>query len=386
MTLPGPDALRELAAWSPDGGVLSVYVRIDPADRALGWRVELVDRLKEVLRSAEGNPHGTRLAMRATAQHVLERFPEQGPPPQGRCHVGFVQVAQRERERRELWYSAQISPRQTEAVWGHRPYLRPLVELHDNGGPIGIATVSGDRVRLWEWELGIVREADDWEWGAFFDDWRERKAQRPADPARGHGASSAGRDQFHQRVEAQRERFLGEAGARTAGQATGRGWRELIVFGDSEALGRFAEGLGPHEARLIGGKNIVSEDASRIAERVGELLPELNRDRELKLVEQVKESAYAGKARGSLGPQETLEALVQGRVEHLLFDADRDYRGHGIEEGLAYEGPPLGEDGLPVAELMIERALETGARITPLEGDAAAALEDNGGVAALLRY
>ena len=114
-------------------------------------------------------------------------------------------------------------------------------------------------------------------------------------------------------------------------------------------------------------------------------MPEINRERELKLVETVKESAYSGRARGSLGPQETVEALNQGRVEHLLFDAERDYRGQGIEQGLAYEAPPL-TDGLPVTELMIERALDTGARVTPLVGDAAAALEEHAGVAALLRY
>ena len=61
----------------------------------------------------------------------------------------------------------------------------------------------------------------------------------------------------------------------------------------------------------------------------------------------MKESAYSGKERGSLGPQETLEALGQGRVEHLLFDAERDYRGHGIEESLSYGGPPLVKTACP---------------------------------------
>ncbi|HEX2435041.1 MAG TPA: hypothetical protein VHI76_00140, partial [Solirubrobacterales bacterium] len=128
------------------------------------------------------------------------------------------------------------------------------------------------------------------------------------------------------------------------------------------------------------------EPRSRIAERVDALIPELNRERELKLVETAKEAAYSGKERGSLGPQETLEALVEGRVDHLLFDAERDYTGRGIEEGLAYEGPPLGVDGLPVTELMIERALETDAGVTPLEGEAATALDEHDGVVGLLRY
>ena len=56
------------------------------------------------------------------------------------------------------------------------------------------------------------------------------------------------------------------------------------------------------------------------------------------------------------------------------------------EESLAYEPDREPLDGLPVAELMVERAIQTSAAVTPVEGDAAAELAEHGGVAALLRY
>jgi Bacterial archaeo-eukaryotic release factor family 10 len=381
MALPGAERLKELAGWKPAAGVLSVYVVVDPGDRRAAWRVELVDRLREALGSRADGRAGA--ALRTAAERALERFPEHLPPPEGRGHAGFVEVA--EKGGRELWYASRIPPRATEVVYGHRPYLRPLIEIADTGARIGVAAISGDQVRLWEWELGELSEVDDWTLTTT-GDWRERKAQRPADPARFHGAGASGREQFGQRLEAHRERFLKDAARRTATVASDRDWRDLLVFGENEHVVQFAAALDRHESRHVLGKNIVAEPSTRVAERVWELLPQLNRERELGLVETVKESAYSGKSRGSLGPQETLEALTQGRVEHLLFDAERDYRGHGIEEGLAYSGPPLGEDGLPVTELMVERALETGARVTPVNGEAAAALEEYGGVAALLRY
>jgi peptide subunit release factor 1 (eRF1) len=383
MGLPGPQKLKELLGWRPPNGVLSVYVDVDPGDRGGGWRVALEDGLRDARRDEQELPHEARLGLRAAAEHVLERFPEQSPPPEGRGHVGFVEVASK--GGRELWYASRIPPRRTGAVYGHRSYLRPLIEIADEGARIGVAAVSGDQVRLWEWELGELSELDEWEI-LTTGDWKERKAQRPSDPARVHGAKASGREQHAQRLEAHRERFLKQAGGRTSARARERHWRDLLVFGENEHVGRFAHSLDSHDPRHVHGKNLVSEPTSRIAERVEALLPDLNREREMKLVERVKESAFSGQERASLGPQETLEALVQGRVDHLLFDAERDYRGHGIEEGLAYEGPPLGEDGFPVAELMIERALETDARVTPLEGEAAAELEDHGGVAALLRY
>jgi len=382
MTFPRPDELKRLLAWTPAGGVLSICVVIDPADRGGGWRVALEDAMRGVVAATEDAPHDTRLAMRHVAQTVLDRF-EENRPPEGRGHIGFVEVARK--NGREIWHSSRMPPRRTEAVYGHRPYLRPMIEIADESARIGVVAVSGDRVRLWEWEEGVLSDVDDVEM-TIVGDWRERKAQRSSDTARVHGAKAAGRDQYDQRLEANRERFLTHVAERVADRAGKRGWRDLLAFGENEHMRRFTDALGPLEARHVYRKNLGTEQPSAIAERVEELLPELNRERELKLVEMVKESAYSGKERASLGPQETLEALSQGRVEHLLFDADRDYSGHGIEEGLAYEGPPLGQDGLPVAELMIERALATGARVTPLEGEAATALDEHDGVVALLRY
>jgi Bacterial archaeo-eukaryotic release factor family 5 len=384
VTFPGPDELKRLLGWTPQAGVLSVCVAIDPADRGGGWHVALTDELRAVRDRVEPDAsHDVRVALRAALDHVLERFTERTKPLEGRGHVGFVEVARR--KPRERWYSSQMPPRRTVAAYGHRAYLRPVVEVVDEGGRIGVVAVSGDRVRIWEWEEGMMSDVGDVEL-TIVGDWRERKAQRSSDTARVQGAKAAGRDQYDQRLEANRERFLNQVADRVAGTAGKRGWRDLLAFGENEHMRRFTEALGPVEARHVYRKNIVTEPASAIAERVDKLIPDLNRERELKLVETAKESAYSGKERGSLGPTETLEALVQGRVEHLLFDAERDYRGRGIEEGLAYEGPPLGVDGLPVTELMIERALETDARVTPLEGEAAAALDEHDGVVALLRY
>lgn len=381
MTLPDSDQLRRLLGWTPPGGVLSVSVAIDPADRGGGWRVALEDALKPAVESSQDAPHDARLAMRAVAESVLDRFPPNAPQD-GRGHIGFVEVAGK--DRREEWSSYPVPPRRTEVVHGHRPYLRPLIEMLDDGAAMGVVAVGGDQARLWEWELGRLSELVEMELEPT-GDWRERKAPRPSQPSRVSGPGSSGRDQHDQRLEAHRERFLKQVAGRVVGEASDRGWVDLLVFGEVEHVSRFVDDLGPHSHRHVFKKNVVAEPSSRIAERIEELLPGLQREREMGLVETVKESAYSGKERASLGPQETLEALAEGRVAHLLFDAERDYSGHPIAEGLAYEGPPL-DDGLPVTELLIERALETGARISAVEGDAASALDEHDGVAALLRY
>src|SRR5436190_330406 len=83
--------------------------------------------------------------------------------------------------------------------------------------------------------------------------------------------------------------------------------------------------------------------------RVGKAVEELNRERELALVRELTE-AIGSEAGAALGPQEVLEALSQGRVRHVLFDADRDYGGRPLAARLMGDG----ESELPVAERMIE--------------------------------
>ncbi len=338
-----------------------MYVAIDPSDRGGGWRVALEDALRPILERADGAPHEEKVTLRAVVDAISRRFLGNGAAAGGRGHVGFVEVAGK--GGREEWQSYRIPPRQTEAVYGHRPYLRPLIEILERGARIGVAAASGDQLRLWEWELGVLEE-------------REHVTL----------TVSGESDELHHRIGDHRERFVKQAAARTESEAAARGWRELLVFGEVEHVSNLAEALRGREPHHVLAKNVVAEPAARIAERVESELPGLLRERELGLIRTTKEAAFSGKERASLGPQETLEALVAARVEHLVFDAERDYKGHGVEQGLAYDGPPLGEHGLPVTELMIERAVATGARITPVVGEAAAALDEHDGVVALLRY
>jgi hypothetical protein len=268
-----------------------------------------------------------------------------------------------------------------------RPLLRPLVELLDDAGPMGVAIVSAERVRLLEWNLGVVREVEDWEFGTWRGDWRERKSQMPSDPARVHGVSAAGRDQHDQRLEANRERFLREAAKGIDDRIRHRHWPRVLVFGDEHHSKQLKAGLGAgRQIQHVDDHNLIGKDGRAIEERVRGSLDSLNRARELKLVERAKSAVHAAGGRGSLGVQETLEALEQGRVEHLLFDAERDYRGALLDDSVSYETRPAGKPEPVLAERMIEQAIATSARVTPLEGEAAEALADHDGVAAILRY
>jgi hypothetical protein len=230
--------------------------------------------------------------------------------------------------------------------------------------------VSLERVRTFEWALGEVEELDGWELEITSLDWRERKA--PAVNAGGGTATSAsGHDQYAERLDHNRERFLKEAGGLVADRYGDRGWRALVVIGEGDRPKLFAKGLARladrvHEVH----ENLISAGHGELLGRLDEELEHLNRSREEQLIARLRE-AIGAQPGVALGPKEVLAAAQEGRARHVLFDGERGW------ELL---------DGVPIDELMVEAALATAAEVTPVRGLAAGALGEHDGAAAILRY
>src|SRR5690349_15907384 len=161
MTQPTLEDARGLSEWRPPLGVLSVYLGFDPADRGGAWRTELRNGLDAVLDANKEAEHGRRVALRATAKRLTERFEdgELRPPPRG--EVGFVEVA--EKEATEHWFGTGVPPADVCVELGPEPAMAQLLELHGRGTPRAIALLSAERVRLLSCAEGATEELEDWE-------------------------------------------------------------------------------------------------------------------------------------------------------------------------------------------------------------------------------
>jgi hypothetical protein len=364
MTQPTLEEAREISKWRPELGVLSVYLGFDPADRGGAWRTELRNGLDAILDANKEIDHEPRVALRATAKRVLERF-EDGdlrPPPRG--EVGFVAVS--EKEGVEHWWGTGTPPAADACVeYAPEPVVAPLIALCCHGAPRGVALLSAERVRLLRCAEGTLDELEDWELSVFSLDWRERKSQSTSNPARGHGVSSSGHDQFDERLEHNRQRFLAECGGLAARALEQNGLDEAVVFGPAKDVEGFDTGFGSAKAKLaLGGEqDLISVPKGKLGEVVAEAIERLDNERDRTIVERALGEAKGG-SRGSAGIQETKEALLEGRVDHLVFDAAID------------------ED----AELMIRAALSSSAQVTIVRDELAEPLAEAEGVAAILRY
>lgn len=379
---------RRLCVWRPPQGVISVYLHFDPADRGSGWHTELRNGVAGVVEASAGLGHDGRSAVRTTADRIAARFDDRDRRGLPRGEVGFVEVARGRGE--EHWWSTRVPPPGSGIVLGERPTIAPLFSLIEAGGTRGVAIVSAERVRLLEWALEGLEELENWELAIFSRDWRERKARATADPARSQGVSASGHDQFSDRLNDNRHRFLGECRGLASQIGTGRGWPEIMAFGPPPHLASFCEGAGqagPPIARA-GDGDLVSVPLGQVETPIADAMERIARDRSRLLVERVVEEA-GGHARGTLGAQETLVALGEGRVDHLVLDV----RHLALEPARARpaesDSDGAGKDGAPPdldPELLIQRALQSGASISTVSDESAALLANAQGVAALLRY
>ena len=219
-------------------------------------------------------------------------------------------------------------------------------------------------------------------------DWRERKAPQARDPARSQAVSSAGRDQFGQRLEENRKRFLKEIGSRASHELSEQTRRELLCFGDPKLCEAFVAGWEQRPQRHdVDHHDLIAEPAHAIGERATKKLTELDRERAAELAEHATSAALARNGAGALGPSATARALIRGQVEHLLIEADRALETPDLEPDVLRELEATApRPGLRLDEWMVEEAILTHAGVTTLRDEAAERLSDHAGVGALLRY
>lgn len=364
MSEPTWEEAREVSEWRPELGVLSVYLGFDPADRGGAWRTELRNALDAILETHKEAEHDLRVALRATAKRLTERFEdgELRPPPRG--EVGFVEVA--EKEGVEHWWGTGAPPVADACVeYAAEPAVAPLIALVCRGGARGVAVVSAERVRLLRCEGGALQELEDWELSLFSLDWRERKSQSANNPSRAQGVSASGHDQYGERLEHNRHRFLGECGELAARALDEQGLAEAIVFGPVKDAEPFEAGFHAAKASVVrgGDGDLISVPTGKLGETVGAAIERLDGERDRTVVERALGEAKGG-SRGSVGIQETKEALAEGRVDHLVLDR-------------ALDGD---------VESLLRAAFAGSSTVTIVGDELAEPLAEAEGVAAILRY
>jgi len=156
-----------------------------------------------------------------------------------------------------------------------------------------------------------------------------------------------------------------------------------VLVAEGQVASRFRDVLPPPmRERVIAEAdlNLVGDEPAVIADTVEPLIEVAWQRRARALAELAHERASSGGA-ATLGPQETLGALAEGRVDHLLIDPDQDF-----SSAAGMIPPSIGGPAELLGERAVEAAIRTAAQVTALATDASTTLRDAGGMVALLRY
>ena len=380
------DALLTLSRQTDAVGVVSIYVNADPgkSPNLEGVAIDVRNRVRELERRVadEGPPERAR-AVSAGLERLapdVEQLTAAGEPGRGR--IAFAALG-------DDWLVrfAGALPVDNRVVLDDGPFVHPLIEVLDEGRPAGVVLASTDGARLLEWRLGELRELSRME---------PTVAEAPHERAGQLGGGPAGR--FDSPVREQRKarerdrtgRFLDDVTSAVGRLSAERRWERLLVSGGERWTEPIAAGLPEPlraevltDARVLGGL-----DDATLAAAVTERLHAAHADHEERLLAQVRDAGLSGA--GALGLSEVAAALNVGRAAHLVYDPEVRYAGSVGADGLLYAGEEAGASPATpeprLTERLLERALETGARVSPVEGGAAGVLRDAQGIAALLRW
>jgi peptide subunit release factor 1 (eRF1) len=396
MTTLDDERIRELLRFDDEGGVLSFYVGITP-DRAADPQptapLELRSRLKQLKADLEARDPDLAKKVAARLEQLqpeLDRLVDPHAHGRGRALFAGVDSGRTETVSLQIPFADRV-------VHHDGVYIRPLVAAHDEGRAAGILNVTRETARVLVWSVGEVEELAT----SIFEVEDDVMARTKSATVRPAGQGSAGRqdrDDFESRIDDNLHRWARHVVDEAVDLVTRHGWDRMVIAGnpklreDIAEMVRDADTKGVHV--LVADETFETSAPHVVAERVWPLLRSVHRQREADLVDQAIERGLGGN-HGAVGLRKVCDALNQGRVQHLVYVSDLQVEGfrssedtlHPRVEGVVAESDELTLTKEPLfVERLVEKAIATGAEVTPVEEGAAGPLQAHEGVGALLRW
>lgn len=397
-------SLRAIAGMTDPDGVLSIYVTLDPQWRAEPaakppWELRLrheLESIRETLKEHASRAHAKAVTARLDGLGLeLERLLDPAATGQGRALFAGVSTG-------ELRTVSLQVPLVDRVTLEPQPYLRPLLAAWSNAGPAGAVSVSAEELHVVDLRFGLTELVDT----IVYEPPPEQRSREGLAAPIVPRLSVSQQDLWERREDDKLVRYLKTVGPRLAEHAAAREWGYLVLTGHATLVQAVREGL-PVQGTRFGAQaspkfpaEVLSLDhpvnslsPPKLAATIAPALDEARQRHHRELAEWVRGSALSANT-GACGLGETLWALQEGRVSHLLLDSDRQWTGTSSPDGLlapTAEIPP-GADPDTVrtephlGERMVELALRNSAQVTMLAPAAAEPLDGADGVGAVLRW
>ena len=379
------ETLLELSRLTDPIGVLSVYVDASPGALRTA-SIDIKNRLAELERRIAGD--GSQERSQAVREGLarlgteIDRLTDPEEPGRGRILLAAISDGWLRRVSTQL-------PLPNRAVLDRAAFIHPLLELLDEGAPAGVVLASRTQARLLEWRFGKLTPLQEMQ-AEVPGPRHERSGPVGSRPASRHGTPTG--EQRNTRERDLASRFFERVATAASRLARERGWDRILVSGGEQHTDSLVAALPPalRATALRDHRLLVRLDLATVEAIVTERVRAAHAELENQLIGRVREQAH-GAGAAALGLSEVVGALNQARVAHLVYDPFVRYRGSVAGDGTLYAEDetaltPAATADPRLTERMVERALETGARVSPVEGAAADGLPEADGIAAVLRW
>jgi peptide subunit release factor 1 (eRF1) len=362
----------------PNRSVLSVYLNVDQSRQAnlnRGFETRFKDLLFRLKNTIQDSPELQRFR---TSEHRMADFLA-AYEPKADTVVLFFDASEN-----FFWSSELNIAMQDMARWDRDFFLRPLAAATDDFERYGIVLVDRANARLFTVFLGGIEEVLRVE----FDPAKVRRLKSV-----GTGWSSP--SQVEGKADEQVRKNLRQVVREIDALVRSTNINRLVLAGTSEITALLQDLLPKRLAlRVIETVDMdVDAPPKHVLETTRGLTERYERSSEEQLVKEVSTSA-ARMGHAVVGLSNTLKKINEARVWQLIYS--EDFQSPGLEclkcaalfpipkEACTYCGSPVGRVD-DIVEKAVERALRKQARIEVVRGEAAALLDNCGGIAAFLK-
>jgi len=345
-----------------DERVLSVYLHgaaDDPAARLI-WRTDLERSLRDLRRWLAGSSHEEREAFERCVKlldELLAPFAAGLPSPGWAAFItdGVVQDAER-----------LPVPMPTMAIWSTGLCVAPYIRALKVTRPIVVGVVDARKARIYRYRVGELELLETIHAHATID-MPARMGEGPRVGFHPGVRGETARDAVHRARVAGTDRMLREADEAVLKHAALDGG--IVIGGSSRIATRFKNGLAVSLTHRVLQLESLHADATEaeIAAAAKAGASALRDAADLRRVAELIEADSEGGS-AALGPAATRRALGRKAVRELYIT------GRFLEDHMAE------------AEDAVREALDQGATVEQVAGDAAVRLDAHGGLAARLRY
>ncbi len=375
----GSELVRRLVQHQNGHPVISLYLDLDPERfatppaRASQIR-SLIDQASKEVESDRELSHEDRVALREDLERV-ERFLQSADAP----YEGARSLAVFCSTPAGLFEAVQLSrPVPGRVLIGRRAHVQPMLSA----------------LQRRRWLVALVNRRSAWLWAGSPDELREH--ERREDNVHGqHDQGGWSQARYERSVEKEVDDHLRQFAAEVVGRWRTRRFDRLAVGGPQEIVPRFlellAEDVRAHVAPQRVDVDLSDVRAAHVRGAIEHLVQADEQRIERELLDRVAEGAAAG-GRATTGVEETVAALNERRVAHLLIDPGLDASAYRCPACglLVLENGACPADGTELEameslrEAVVEAALAQGAEVVLIchHDD----LQAKGRIGALLRF